>query len=445
MDNTSCAQVPDAVDPCPQVSSARHHSRHEPLGTWGISIEANPAVGTQSTETPTRTVNFALLWAGQFVSQMGDRLAMVAFPWLVYKSTGSAVSTGGIFALYTLPYVLFGAFAGVLIDRFNKRTVMVVADVLRFGLVLLVPWAAQWSLPAVYVLSFLMASAAVFFDPSKLAIVPDIVPRDKLMRANSLLSTGENLTEVVGYGLAGITLSQVSTTTAFRIDGATFLVSAVALIAMRYRAPLREAAERVGESFWSELREGMRYLEGHQGLRANTVITLAAAAGAGASYPLTFMLAVRVLNGGTQAFGLFEGALGLGYLAGSVVLVVLARRVPKGIAMTAGFAATGAGISLVGVCPSVWTAAIPFLAIGMANAVALIAVDTYLQEVVPERLRGRVWGTRFTLTQGTYAISVLAGGALAGVFDVRALFIVSGVLIALPAIAGLFVREIREA
>ena len=82
---------------------------------------------------------------------------------------------------------------------------------------------------------------------------------------------------------------------------------------------------------------------------------------------------------------------------------------------------------------------------GIANAVALIAVDTYLQEVVPERLRGRVWGTRFTLTQGTYAISVLAGGALAGVFDVRALFIVSGVLIALPAIAGLFVREIREA
>jgi MFS family permease len=157
------------------------------------------------------------------------------------------------------------------------------------------------------------------------------------------------------------------------------------------------------------------------------------------------MLAVNVLNGGTQAFGLFEGALGLGYLIGSLVLVFAAQRAPKGVAMIAGFAMTGAGVSLVAVCPTVWAAAIPFLFVGIANAVALIAVDTYLQEVVPERLRGRVWGTRFTLTQGTYAVSVLAGGALAGVFDVRALFIVSGVLIALPAIAGLFVREVREA
>ena len=241
---------------------------------------------------------------------MGDRLAMVAFPWLVYKSTGSALSTGGIFALYTLPYVLFGAFAGVLIDRFNKRTVMVVADVLRFGLVLLVPWAAQWSLPAVYVLSFLMASAAVFFDPSKLAIVPDIVPRDKLMRANSLLSTGENLTEVVGYGLAGITLSQVSTTTAFRIDGATFLVSAVALIAMRYRAPLREAAERVGESFWSELREGGAYLRSHRGLRANTCYGQRLGGGAGGLYPLAFLFAVRRWMEAPRHLGL-PGIVGL--------------------------------------------------------------------------------------------------------------------------------------
>jgi DHA3 family macrolide efflux protein-like MFS transporter len=156
---------------------------------------------------------------------MGDRLAMVAFPWLVYTNTGSALGTGAIFALYTLPYVLFGAFAGVVIDRFNKRAVMIAADVIRAGLVLLVPFAAVWSLPAVYVLSFLMASAAVFFDPCKLAILPDLVTRDRLMRANSLLAIGENLTEVVGYALAGFLLAYVSTDAAFRIDSLTFAAS----------------------------------------------------------------------------------------------------------------------------------------------------------------------------------------------------------------------------
>jgi MFS family permease len=82
---------------------------------------------------------------------------------------------------------------------------------------------------------------------------------------------------------------------------------------------------------------------------------------------------------------------------------------------------------------------------GIANSFALIAVDTYLQESVPQQLRGRVFGVRFTLAQGTYALSVLIGGALAGVFDVRVLFVVAGTLIAVPAIAGLFVRDIREA
>jgi MFS family permease len=126
-------------------------------------------------------------------------------------------------------------------------------------------------------------------------------------------------------------------------------------------------------------------------------------------------------------------------------MVALARRIPKGYAITIGFAAMGASLMLVAATTGVWQACVPFAVFGLANAAFLIAVDTYLQQAVPEPLRGRVFGARFTLTQGTYAISVLIGGALAGVFDVRALFIVAGALIAIPAIAGLFVRDIREA
>jgi DHA3 family macrolide efflux protein-like MFS transporter len=392
-----------------------------------------------------RNGNFLLLWAGQFVSQMGDRLAMVAFPWLVYKSTGSALGTGAVFALYTLPYVLFGAFAGVVIDRFNKRAVMIASDIVRAGLVLVVPFAATRSLPAVYVLSFLMASAAVFFDPCKLAILPDLVSKDRLMRANALLATGENLTEIVGYAVAGFVLAYVSTASAFRIDSITFAVSAAALLLMRYRAPVRAAAERTAHSFWRELREGLSFLRHHHALWMNTLMVVAFVAGLGASYPLTFLLAVRVLDAGTQAFGVFEAVIGCGYLIGSLALAAFAMRVPKGLAMAIGWAAMGVSLIVVAATSGVWQACIPFAVFGLANAVALIAVDTWLQDVVPEQLRGRVFGARFTLTQGTYALSVLVGGALAGVFDVRALFIVAGVLMAIPGIAALFVRDIRGA
>ena len=92
-----------------------------------------------------------------------------------------------------------------------------------------------------------------------------------------------------------------------------------------------------------------------------------------------------------------------------------------------------------------WLATLPFLIVGLANSVVLIAVDTYVQMVVPKELLGRVWGARFALTQGAYALSVIAAGALAGVFDVRVLFVAAGVLVAAPGIVALFVHQIRDA
>ena len=347
-------------------------------------------------------------------------------------------------ALYALPYVLFGAFAGAVVDRFNKRTVMVLTDLSRAALALVVPLAAHVSLGAVYVLAFSIASLAVLFDPAKLAIVPELVPPEKLLRANSLLATAENVTEVVGYGFAGMLLAAVSTSTAFGIDAVTFAASAAALALMRYR-PVNARVREATDSVLREVREGLLYLARHKGLLMNTAMSVGAAAGAGASYPLTFLLAVREFDGGPGAFGYLEAALGLGFLLGSLILASAARRVHKGPIMILGLGLTGVGLVLLALMPSTWSAALILLLVGIANAGALIAIDTYVQQAVPESLRGRVWGSRFTLTQGTYAFSALAAAALASVVDIRALFIVAGALIAIPAIAGVFVPEIRDA
>jgi MFS family permease len=408
------------------------------------AIEPNAAAETPPTSLA-RNRSFLLLWAGQFVSQIGDRLAWVAFPWLVYEATGSTLGTGAVFALYTLPYLFFGAAAGVLVDRFDRRRVMIAMDVLRAGLALLVPLAAGWSLPLVYVLSFAIATCGVLFEPARLAMVPEIVAKGRLLRANSFLATAENLTEILGWALAGVLVATLSTATAFRLDAVSFAVSAVCLALIRYRAPARAAAERTARAFWRELREGLSFLRHHRGLLANTVVVLASIAGIGASAPLTFFLAVRVFGGDTRAFGALEAAMGIGFFAGSLLLAAFATHARKGWTMIAGLLAMGLCLAVVALTHSVWQAAVPYALFGIANAAALIAVDTYLQEVVPERLRGRVLGTRFTLTQGTYAIAVLASGALAGVVDVRVLFVAAGALIAIPAVAGLFVRDIRDA
>jgi MFS family permease len=389
--------------------------------------------------------NFILLWAGQFVSQMGDRLAAVAFPVLVYQNTHSALSTGAIFMIYTVPYLLFGTVAGVVIDRFNKRWLMIIADAARAGLLLCVPLVAGQSLPAVFVLAFLTASVGVFFDPCKLALLPDIVASDRLLRANSLLATGETITEIVGYATAGLLLASIQMNLAFRIDAVSFVVSAYALLFLAYTPTVRAAAHAAARTVGDEIREGLGYLWNHVGLRTNTLFVLVAALGAGASYPLTFLLAVRVLHGGAREFGIMEASIALGFFAGSLAVGVLGNRIKKGLAITTGLAVLGAALALVSAVSSLAVAVVPFFFTGIGNAVFLISVDTYFQQTVPEGLRGRVLGARFTLTQGLYAFSVLGGGALAGTsVGVRPLFIVAGVVVAAAGIGGLFVRDVRD-
>jgi len=388
--------------------------------------------------------SFLLLWIGQFVSQIGDRLAMVAFPWLIYQSTQSTFSTGVVLALYALPYVVFGVLAGVIIDRLNKRLVLVGVDLLRAGLVLSVPLVAEVSTGGVYLVSFLTASLGVFYDPCKLAILPDLVPPTQLVRANSFLASAETLTEVVGYALAGFIVFAVSTSTAFVIDAATFVFSATAVALMRYRYVRPPAAAFRRPGVVCEAREGIAYLAHHRGLAANTLLVIAAAIGLGASYPLTFFYATDVIGGGARTFGLLESAIGAGYLVGSLAMAGAGQRVDKGIAMTAGITVLGAGLASVGAISTLFLAFVPFFVLGAANAAALISIDTYFQQTVPAQLRGRVWGVRFTLTQGVYALSVLAGGAAAGFIDVQVLFVVCGVVVAVPGIAGVFMAGVRR-
>ena len=376
---------------------------------------------------------------------------MVAFLWLVYSTTHSALSTGVVLALFTLPYVLFGAIAGGVLDRLDRRGVMVAADIARGGLVLAVPFVAAHSLAGVYALAFLVSCATVFFDPGLMALLPDIVPRDSLLRANSILSASEHITEVVGYATAGFVVAYLARRTAFTIDAATFGVSAVTLLAItldrgqaeRGSTDAAQSQNEARPTFGAQLREGVAYLTRHAGLRANTLLAVAAVAGVGAFYPLTFLLAARQFHG-PRSFGFMEAAIGLGYIAGSVTMTAGARRVRKGLAITLGLMVMGVCYALpwaLGTLPLVLA---DFVVLGAANAVMLISIDTYVQSVVPEHLRGRVWGARFTLTQGVYAIGVLAAGGLAATVSLGPLFAVCGAIVFVPALVGFFLPVVRD-
>jgi hypothetical protein len=185
--------------------------------------------------------------------------------------------------------------AGGVLDRLDRRGVMIAADIVRGGLVLAVPFVAQHSTTGVFALAFFTSCATVFFDPGLMTLLPEIVTDESLLRANSVLEASSHITEIVGFAAAGLVVSYFATRTTFTVDAATFGVSAVTLLAMSlHRVPRtrggseleQDSADRHG--FWAETREGVSYLLHHAGLRANTLLAVASVAGVGAFIPSPF-------------------------------------------------------------------------------------------------------------------------------------------------------------
>ena len=164
-------------------------------------------------------------------------------------------------------------------------------------------------------------------------------------------------------------------------------------------------------------------------------MAVVAAVGVGASYPLSFLLAMQSFHG-TRAFGFMEAAIAVGYLAGSLAVAVMARRLRTGRLIPLGLIGMGIGYVLVGVAGSLPLVLVVFAALGVANAAFLVSVDTYLQKIIPEAIRGSVWGVRFTLSQSAYAVGVLLAGALATSIGVGPLFVACGVLVAASALVA---------
>ncbi len=151
-----------------------------------------------------RDARFSAFWLAGTVSLFGDRLHQIALGVMVLAMTGSALQTGLVFFAATLPNLLLGPLAGTFVDRWDQKHVMIVSDVVRAGLVLLIPFVVQDDVLLVYPLVFVVTTVSLFFRPAKAAVVPRIVDRDDLIPANGAIWTGETVADIAGYPLAGV-------------------------------------------------------------------------------------------------------------------------------------------------------------------------------------------------------------------------------------------------
>jgi MFS family permease len=387
---------------------------------------------------PLRHRDFALLWSGQAVSQLGDGVFTVTLAIETLRVDHHAVGLSYVLAARLLPAVLFTLAGGVLVDRVPRRLVMLASDVARGTAVAVV--TVLIATGAIHLIG-LVCMALVFglgdavFFPAAMAITPELVPSDLLVGASALTGTSRQLAGVlIGPAIGGLLVGFLGTAWGFGIDAASFLISAAAVCAMRGRS----APVPTGESPLADLREGLRFCVSQPWL---WVSTLGASLGnfvafspLGAMIPL---LVKHVLHGGGVALGLVLAAGGLG---GLVATVLAGRREPprrRLVHLWIGWGLSGAGVLGLGFVPDVWLAGgVAFVTYGL-DAYGSVMFSPLIQEGVPDALLGRVSAVDYLFGFALSPLGLVAAGAAADAIGVRPTLIVGGAITALTTLIPL--------
>lgn len=390
-----------------------------------------------------RSPSFLVFWTSQVISGFGDRITVVALAYVTWQLTHSALSTALAVVLSSLPYAIFGFFGGAVADAVGHRRSMIAADLVRALAVAAIPavLAGGGSLWIVYGLVVVTALCSTVFNPARLAVIPDLVPPERLGASNSLIYASDRMVEIVGVLVAGM-LVAVLGTGAFYVDALTFLASAVLL--RWIDVPSRASRRLSWGGLLSDAGHGVRVLYEHAGLRANTIFSLLAQLSLPVLNGLIPVLVFREYGLGAGEFAATEAAIAVGAVAAGVLYPAIARRYRKGILITWGFAAHGLLLVLVAASGGLPLTLVLLAAIGFVNVLFFVSNVTFSQEVTPPALRARVFGARTALLHLSWLPVILLSGQLAEGAPVQVILAGAGAFTLAVAASGALFRSIRD-
>ena len=397
--------------------------------------------------------DFRRLWLAQAASQLADKFLMFTLLIVVYDLSRRASIQSVLMIAYTLPSVFLSAPAGVVADRYDKRTLMMATNVIRGGLVLLIPLVEV--LPVVghqawplIVITLLFSAVGQVFAPAEAASIPSLVRRGQIMGATSLFMTTVILTLVLGVPLATIAIRVVGERAPFYV--ATGLFGLAAFWIWRIVTPLRAVRAVTGErpSLRGELREGIRLIAGNPAIRLGLYQLAVALVVVFTVFALGPVFMVRELHRSDQDTYLVLIPATLGLVA---MAAVLAQRssssISKAAVLVLSLSVGGTSLAAIGITPPLLThlawqgAVVPVVLVlsaifGCALGALLIPAFTVLQERTDEESRGRIFGGIFAVINAAVAIPLLVAGIVADAVGVAGVVAGLGAIIALGAVVA---------
>ena len=375
--------------------------------------------------------NFQRLWWAQLVSQFGDRINQLALVGLIAeRMPGSTMELAKLMVFTIVPVFLVQPFAGVFVDRWDRRSTLLVCDVIRGVLVLVIPflfWSGA-SLVPIYIIVFLAFCFSRFYSPAKMSIIPDLVEKESLLMANTLVSTTGMIAFVLGCALGGFLVDHYGARNGFIIDGATFLISAALVFSIDLSRTFKidkdkilsvgkEIIGPIRRSVWAELREGLGYLSQNRELRFIIAMISAILAAAGAVYVVIIVFIQESFGSVTRDLGVLAVCLGTGLFLGAVLYGKWGKRLVWHKTMFWSLFISGALLTAFALVvhfePRLTAAMILSLALGVVMAPMFITANTIIHVVSDEKMRGKVFSALEIVIHLAFLLAMLLSSWLA--------------------------------
>ncbi|MFC2015863.1 MFS transporter [Chloroflexota bacterium] len=392
--------------------------------------------------------DFLALWLSQLVSKVGDNFAIIAALVLINElATKPGLAVIVIAAAMTIPQ-LFALASGVFVDRYSRKMVMIVTDLLRAAIILLALLVREpGQLYILYLTAFALMACGAVFIPARNASVPNLVPPEHLLTANALIQATELVSLIVGASLATLVISLTSTSMAFVVDSATFAVSALLLVAARIPqvasyAPSGGTRGQLRE-FWTSFVDGVRYIGSNKYLLQLMAITTMATLGLSATVLVTAAF-FKQLTGMSAAYvGLLQATEGLGMALGALLISIYASWARSREIVSVTMIVLGCGILVFALAPAYWLILVGALVVGFCVVAARTTLAAMSQALVPDSQRGRVESAMVSVIGiGTMGALIMAG-VLGDLVGPRSTFLLTGVVVLVAGIASIY--TLREA
>jgi MFS family permease len=387
---------------------------------------------------PLSVAGFRLLFLSTLGSSIGTLLAAIALAIDVKDRTNSGLWVGAVLIVEFLPTIVVGLTLGPLLDRLDRRSLMVGADLLRAAVFCALPFAS--SAAAIVGLALVAGLATGFFRPAVYAGVPNLVPENQLPEANALLQTVENISWAIGPVLGGILTAAAGPHTAYWIDAVSFLISA--LLVVRIPKRLLQSETALTRGHWRDLTDGFRTVLRSRPLLAVLVGWGIASLGSGAITLMEVFLAKNTLHAGDFGYGLLYGGIGTGLVVGSWWSGSVVARIGTTRAYTGALALMAIGFGAGAAAPNIWVAAACCVVGGIGDGVAIVCNALLVQRGAVDRLRGRALTFVMSVTYTLNGVGTVIAGALVHAAGPRWIWAGGAVSFALGAVAAfVLVRE----